>query len=232
MIGGVPHTVATQGWWIVSRSSGLVAFALVTISVFLGLTMAGKPVRVPGFTRSLKVLHEQTAIAALIAIGVHGFAIFADPWLKPGVAGVTVPFALASHRFSVGLGIIAAYLALLLGLSFYFRGRIGPRRWRQAHRATIAVYLLGLLHAFGAGSDTSSPLFVVWVVGSGVPIAILFAYRIVKARVRGRDLAGSRPRRSHPVFAEGTDAWPDLERETRALRSRDAPVGAARRSSS
>jgi hypothetical protein len=126
VIGGVPHTLATQGWWIVSRSSGLVAFVLVTISVFLGLTMAGKPVRQPGFARTMKALHEQTALAALVAIGVHGLAILADPWLKPGVAGVTVPFALGSHRFSVAAGIVAAYLALLLGLSFYFAARSVP----------------------------------------------------------------------------------------------------------
>jgi sulfoxide reductase heme-binding subunit YedZ len=182
VIGGIPHTLATQGWWIVSRSSGLVAFVLVTISVFLGLTMAGKPVRQPGFARTMKALHEQTAIAALVAIGVHGIAILADPWLKPGVAGVTVPFALASHRFSVGAGIIAAYLAALLGLSFYFRRQIGPRLWRQAHRATLAVYVLGLLHALGAGSDTGSPLFLLWVVGSGIPIACLFVYRLGAAR--------------------------------------------------
>jgi len=182
VIGGIPHTLATHGWWIVSRSSGLVAFVLVTISDFLGLTMAGKPVRQPGFNRTLKALHEQTALAALVAIGVHGLAILADPWLKPGLSGVAVPFALATHRFWVGLGIVAAYLALLLGLSFYFRRQIGPRRWRQAHRATLAVYVLGLVHALGAGSDTGSPLFLLWVVGSGVPIALLLIYRLGAAR--------------------------------------------------
>lgn len=202
MIGGVPHTLATQGWWIVSRSSGLVAFVLVTISVFLGLTMAGRPVREPGFTRSLKALHEQTAIAALVAIGIHGLAILADPWLKPGVAGVTVPFALGSHRFWVGLGIIAAYLAFLLGASFYFRRQIGPRRWRQAHRATLAVYVLGLLHALGTGSDTGSPLFLLWAVGSGVPIAVLFIYRLgATRRSDERRRRSPRPGRSLPDIA-------------------------------
>lgn len=232
MIGGVPHTLATHGWWIVSRSAGIVAFVLVTISVFLGLAMAGKPYRAPGVGRSLRALHEQTAVAALVALAVHGLGILLDPWLKPGVVGVTVPFALSMHRFWIGIGIVAGYMAVLLGLGFYFRRQIGPRRWRAAHRATIAVYLLGLLHAFGAGSDTGSPLFLLWAIGSGVPVALLFVYRIMKSRLRGRDLAGSRGRRSHPVLAEGTHAWPDLEREMRAPRSRGAPAGGARRSSS
>lgn len=182
MITAIPHTLEVQGWWIASRASGIVALVLVTISVAIGLTMAGKPVRKPGFNRALRTIHEQTALAALVAIGIHGFALLADPWLKPGLTGVTVPFALGLHTFWTGLGVIAGYLAMLLGLSFYFRKRIGAQLWRKAHRATIAVYVLGLFHALGAGTDTGSPLFLIWALGSGVPIAILFVYRLGVAR--------------------------------------------------
>jgi methionine sulfoxide reductase heme-binding subunit len=185
VIEAVPHTLASHGWWIAGRASGIVAFVLVTVSVLLGLTMAGKPVRGPGLNRKLMALHEQTALAGLIAIAVHGFGLLADPWLRPGLAGVAVPFALGFHAFWTGLGVIAAYLAVLLGLSFYFRRRIGPRRWRAAHRATIAVYVLGLFHALGAGTDTGSPPFLLFAAGSGVPIAILFVYRLGAARRRG-----------------------------------------------
>ena len=191
MIEAVSHTLSTQGWWIVSRSSAMVAFVLVTISVFLGLTMAGKPLRDPRFTKAVRAMHEQTALAALVAIGVHVVAVLADPWLKPGVAGVAIPFVLGLDRFWNGIGVIAAYLAFLLGLSFYLRRHIGAKRWRTAHRATIAVYVLGLFHALGAGTDTGSPLFLIWVVGSGIPIAVLFVYRVMKLRLRGRNLAGS-----------------------------------------
>lgn len=191
MIEAVPHTLSTQGWWIVSRSSAMVAFVLVTASVFLGLTMAGKPLREPRFTKAVRAMHEQTALAALVALAVHVVAVLADPWLKPGVAGVAIPFVLGLDRFWNGIGVIAAYLAFLLGLSFYLRRQIGPKRWRQAHRATIAVYVLGLFHALGAGTDTGSPLFLIWVVGSGIPIAVLFVYRVMKLRLRGRNLAGS-----------------------------------------
>lgn len=182
MITAIPHTLTTQGWWIASRASGIVALVLVTVSVGLGLTMAGKPVRSPGFTRALRAIHEQSALAALVAIAVHGFALLADPWLKPGLTGVAVPFALGLHTFWTGLGVIAAYLAALLGLSFYLRRRLGARLWRKAHRATTAVYVLGLFHALGAGTDTGSPLFLAWAAGTGVPISILFVYRIGAAR--------------------------------------------------
>jgi methionine sulfoxide reductase heme-binding subunit len=181
-LASISHVLSKYGWWLVSRSSGIVAFVLITISVFIGLTMAGKPVREPQFTKSLRAVHEQTALAGLIAIAVHGLAIFLDPWLKPGVTGVTIPFALGVHTFWTGLGVIAGYLAMLLGLSFYLRRQIGARLWRKAHRATIAVYVLGLFHALGAGSDTGSLLFLCFAAATAVPIAILFVYRIGAAR--------------------------------------------------
>jgi sulfoxide reductase heme-binding subunit YedZ len=182
LITAVPHTIATQGWWITSRASGIVALVLASVSVAIGLTMAGKPPGRPGLSRRLLVVHQQTALAALAAIVVHGVALLADPWLKPGLVGVAVPFATPLHAFWAGLGVVAGYLALLLGLSFYARRRIGARLWRQAHRATFAVYLLGLIHAFGTGSDTSSPWFVLWAGGTAVPIALLFVYRLGATR--------------------------------------------------
>jgi sulfoxide reductase heme-binding subunit YedZ len=182
VIEAIPHTLSTQGWWIVSRSSAIVAFVLVTASVFLGLTMASKPVRKPGFAKSMRAVHEQTALAALVAIGIHVLAVFADPWLKPGVAGVAIPFVLSLNRFWNGIGVIAAYLAFLLGLSFYLRRQIGAKLWRQAHRATIVVYVLGLFHALGAGSDTGSMLFLGFAAVTAVPIAVLFVYRLGTAR--------------------------------------------------
>ncbi|HEU4707657.1 MAG TPA: ferric reductase-like transmembrane domain-containing protein [Solirubrobacterales bacterium] len=207
MIEAIPHTLSTQGWWIVSRSSAMVAFVLVTASVFLGLTMASKPVRKPGFAKTMRALHEQTALAALVAIGIHVVAVFADPWLKPGVAGVAVPFVLSLNRFWNGIGVIAAYMAFMLGLSFYLRKQIGPKLWRSAHRATIVVYVLGLFHALGAGSDTGSLLFLGFAVVTAVPIAILFVYRLgVSRRSSERRHLAAREKRRAAARARLDDA--------------------------
>jgi sulfoxide reductase heme-binding subunit YedZ len=170
-------TLQTHGWWLASRASGLVALVLVTISVGLGLAMAGKVMRRPGLSRKLLAIHEQTALAGLVAIAVHGITLLGDPWLKPGIAGIAVPFAMGFRPLATGLGVLAGYLATLLGLSYYARRRIGARLWRKAHRATIVVYLLGLVHALGAGSDASAVWFRVWVLATAPLIAGLFLYR-------------------------------------------------------
>lgn len=213
IIASIGDTVAENGWWVTSRASGIVAMVLVTISVGIGLAMAGKAAQRPGLGRWLLAIHRQTALAGLIAIGVHGVALLADPWLNPGVAGVTVPFALDHATFFTGLGVIAAYLAILLGLSFYARKRVGAKLWRKAHRATILVYVLGLVHALGAGSDTGSVWFLAWAIGSGIPIAALFVYRLgAGTRVKRRQREAARRRRRERIHA-GYEDLPTVEYE-------------------
>ncbi len=196
-------TLATHGWWLAARASGLVALALVTASVALGLTMAGKVMRRPGLGRKLVAAHEHTALAGLIAIAVHGITLLGDPWLNPGLSGITVPFSMAYQPLFTGLGIIGGYLAALLGLSFYARRRLGARLWRKAHRLTVAVYALAVVHTIGAGTDASTPWMRWWLLATAPPIAALFVIRLVGARRgSGRSSRPAAPIRSSPVPEE------------------------------
>lgn len=172
----------THIWWLASRSAGVVALILVTVSVGIGLTMSAKLMRKRGLGPKLAAIHEQTALAGLIAIGVHAVTLLGDPWLHPGLAGVTVPFAMGYRTVFTGLGIIAGWLAALLGLSFYFRRRIGPALWRKAHRATVVVYVLGLIHTIGAGTDAATPWLRWYMALTAIPMTVLFLRRVLGRR--------------------------------------------------
>jgi sulfoxide reductase heme-binding subunit YedZ len=170
------------GWWLAARASGVVAIALVTLSVGIGLAMAGRVARRPGLSRTLMALHQNAALAGLVAIAVHGVTLLADPWLHPGLAGVSVPFAMRYRPAFTGLGVVAAYTAALLGLSFYARRSIGARLWRRMHRATVVVYVLGVAHALGSGTDASTPWLRAFLLVTGIPIVALFVRRITARR--------------------------------------------------
>lgn len=173
-------------WWLASRASGIVALVLITASVGLGLTMASKLVRKRGVRPLLASVHEQTALAGLIAIAVHGITLLGDAWLKPGLHGVLVPFTMGYRPIFTGLGTVAGYLAVALGLSFYARRRIGAKLWRKVHRATVVVYALALVHTLGAGTDASSSWLRAFMVATGVPILALFVARVRPAKARLR----------------------------------------------
>ena len=194
------NTLATHGWWLASRASGLVALVLVTISVGLGLAMAGKVMRRPGLSKKLLAIHEQTALAGLIAIAVHGITLLGDPWLHPGVSGIAVPFTMGFKPLFTGLGVIGGYLAALLGLSYYVRRRVGARLWRKAHRATVLVWALGLVHALGAGTDASAVWFRWWVMLTTPVIGGLFVYRVLSSRAK-KQARAARERRPQRALA-------------------------------
>jgi methionine sulfoxide reductase heme-binding subunit len=168
-------------WWLVSRASGILALMLVALSVLMGLAMATKVLRRPGLKRVVVRLHEHVALVALLAIALHGLALLGDHWLKPGWHGIAVPFAMSYKPQFTGLGILAGYLAVLVGPSFYLRRRIGTGRWRKLHRATVVVWVLSVVHAIGAGSDGSKLWLQGIVIGTGVPIVYLLVLRILPA---------------------------------------------------
>ena len=127
--------------------------------------------------RKLVKVHQQIALAGLVAIGAHGVLLLGDSFLNPGITGITIPFTLSYRPAWTGLGILAGYLALVLGPTFYIRRRIGARRWRRIHQATVLVYVLAVLHSLGSGTDGASLWFTAMVVGSAVPILALLLLR-------------------------------------------------------
>lgn len=186
--GGQPLHVV---WWLVSRASGILALGLVSTSVLLGLAMASRTARRPPVRRVVSRLHEHVALVAVAAIALHGLALLGDNWLQPGLAGISVPFALHYRPLYTGIGIISGYAILLLGPSFYLRRRIGPKRWRRLHPILIVAWVLAAVHTLGSGSDAGQVWLRLVVLAPLPGIAYLGVVR----------LAG-RNNRPHAVRAE------------------------------
>ena len=180
-------------WWLVSRASGIVAVTLVSIAVLIGLAMAAKLVP-PRSKRGVVALHEQVAMTALCNRRAR--------WLTAGRRVATSwsrrdhhPVPAAYRPAFTGAGIIAGYLAILLGPTFYLRRRIGARMWRRLHRVTPLIWVLAAVHTLGAGSDASSPWLRGVVLLPVAPIAYLLTVRVFSGRRRdGRQRPAARSR--------------------------------------
>ncbi len=123
--------------------------------------------------------------------------LLGDAWLKPGVTGITIPFTLEYRPLWTGMGILAGYLALLLGPTFYWRRKIGAKRWRQIHRATVVVFVLAVAHSLGSGTDGAGTWFRLMVLGSAALVLALVVAPLrppgaaTKAEEGGAGSAGS-----------------------------------------
>jgi sulfoxide reductase heme-binding subunit YedZ len=166
-------------FWLASRALGIVAIALLAISVALGLAMSARLARRPGLPAKLKRFHEATTLVTLALIAAHAGVLLADNYLRPGLAGITLPFQLAYRPLWTGAGILAGWLAAILALSFYARRWIGAKTWRWLHRWTLAVYLLALAHAIGAGTDGRSTWMIATLTLLTTPIVFALTYRML-----------------------------------------------------
>jgi sulfoxide reductase heme-binding subunit YedZ len=181
---------ADHTWWLLSRSAGVVALVLVAVATLIGLALAAGHGGPPARRVALVAFHEQTANAALAAIGLHGVTLLGDSFLKPCLLEIAVPLTIDYRPVYVATGILGGYLALILGLSFYARKRVGAKRWRKAHRATPLVYVLGLIHTLGAGTDAGSSWLRAFMLATALPAALLLVQSIRKARLKRSPKAG------------------------------------------
>lgn len=190
-------------FWLASRGLGVGALVLVSLSVGMGLALSGRISRTPGIAATLKRQHEALALAGLVMIAAHGLTLLGDPYLRPGLADIALPFAMAAQPVWTGVGILGGWLAAIIGVSFYVRRWIGNQTWRRLHRWTIAVYLMSLAHTVGSGSDARSTWLLYIVFVTAAPILFLTVYRVLPAKRRARPQRGERPARSAQVLSPG-----------------------------
>src|SRR5918998_1128720 len=169
-------------WWLASRAAGIVALLCITVSVGIGLAMAGRISRRPALARAMLSVHQQTALIGLVAIAVHAITLLGDRFLSPSLGDLVLPFTSEHEPLWTGLGVTGGWLAAILGLSYWVRHLIGAALWRKLHRATVLVYVLSVAHTLGAGTDASEPWMRVLLVATGAPILFLFSMRVLAPR--------------------------------------------------
>jgi predicted ferric reductase len=170
-------------YWYLSRSSAFVAYVLLWASMAFGLSITNRLARLwPGAPTTFE-LHQLTGLLGLGFSLLHGLALLGDRYIGYTLAEVLVPFANTGYRpVWVGLGQIALYGTVLVGLTFYARKHIGQRAWRAIHFLSFAVYALALAHGIMSGTDTGATwaVWLYWV--SGGSLLFLTIYRVLITR--------------------------------------------------
>lgn len=195
--------ITDHGWWLLSRTAGIVGLLAITASVGLGLYTAIRAGRRPGMAVAVRGAHEQLALVGLVSTAIHGIALLGDPWLRPGLSGITVPLAIGYRPVWVALGIVGGYLAALLGLTFYLRRRLGQQRWRAAHRFAVLAWVLAVGHTLGAGTDAGTAWMRTLVLLTSAPVVGLFLVRVSQPRPAPRAARPAPARRAPGASPSG-----------------------------
>ena len=189
--------------WLVARAAGLVAFGLLTLSVWLGLAMSTRLLS-PRRQKTLLGWHQTLIWAGLGMVALHGGALLLDPTLHFGFRVLLVPGTSPWRPLAISAGVVTAWLMLTLAISFRVRRRIGVRTWRLLHYAAFAGFALGLGHALTAGTDLRSGTGLAVAALAGGPVLWLTFARILMPRATPT----RRPTPATPVQKKPTTAPP------------------------
>lgn len=168
----VDHT-----FWYISRAAGFTAYALLTLSVCLGLLVRTRLLdALVARWRSFD-LHQFTALLALGFVALHVFSLLGDHYIGFQLDQLLVPLASPYRPAQVALGIIALYLLVVVVGSFYVRRAIGYGTWRAIHYATFGLFVLVLAHGILAGTDSGESWARAIYWGTGLLVAALTLWR-------------------------------------------------------
>lgn len=159
-----------QIWWFVARSGGIVAWALVTLSVCWGLFLSTKAAAKASQPARLLDLHRFLGGLSVTFTAIHIVGLVGDSYVEFGWLEILVPWASTWKPTAVAWGVIAFWLLIAVELTSLFMKRIPRPVWRQIHRASFGLYIFATVHGIQAGSDT---------LNAGYRMAMLASINIV-----------------------------------------------------
>ena len=171
-----------QLWWEVARSSGIVAWALLSVAVILGLVLAS---RLGGKTPPpawLLGLHRMLGGLTLSFVVVHVAGLWLDDFVHFGVADLFVPFVSDWRPVPVAAGIVGLYLLVAVQVTSLMMKRLPKRLWRQVHMASYVLFWLAAVHGALAGTDAGHPAYVIGSFASIAAVLFLTVFRLLTPR--------------------------------------------------
>lgn len=174
------NTVHTT--WYITRAAGWIAYFLLWFSMVWGLAIPTKffeKFLSPTFAVDF---HEYLSLLSLGFIVLHVTVLLFDQYLPFTLSQILVPFLSTYRPLWIGLGVIGAYLGILVTVTFYLRKKIGQKRFKSIHTLSVFSYLGVILHAFFAGTDSSLLVAQLIYLSTFLVVVFLTAFWLIRAK--------------------------------------------------
>jgi len=172
------------GLWYATRATGLVTLLMLTVSVLLGLLVAGRfsSQRWPRFLT--QGLHRNVSLLVLVFLVLHVGTTVVDTYTSIPLSAAFVPFASSYKTGWLSLGAVALDLLIALVVTSLVRDRLGYRTWRRVHWLAYACWPVAVAHGLGIGTDRSVTWVIALTLGCVGCVGVAATWRIVNFGAR------------------------------------------------
>lgn len=189
----------SQIWWYITRSSAMIAWVALVISVIWGILLSTRIFKKFDNPSWLLDLHKWLSGIAVSMTALHMFSLYIDTYAHFSIADLFIPFhstytkVAALGPLPVALGVICAYFMIAIQSTSLIM-KILPRRfWKAIHYSSYAVVLLISFHAGWTGTDTRAWLYRIVAIALITVTTVALAVRIIFPK----------PQRTLSEFVEG-----------------------------
>ncbi len=168
--------------WYLTRSTGLVAFVLLTLTVVIGVvaSVGWTTERWPRFLS--QDIHRNLSLFCVGFVAIHVVTTVSDGYVPIGFADAFIPFLTPYRPLWVGLGALTFDLMVAVLLTSALRRRIGFASWRFVHYLAYLCWPIALVHSLGSGTDAALPLIVLLDVVCTASVVGVVGWRLATGR--------------------------------------------------
>jgi DMSO/TMAO reductase YedYZ heme-binding membrane subunit len=186
--------------WYVARAAGLVAWALLTLSLTWGFLLSSRVLGRRPKPRWLLDLHRFLGGLAVVFVGVHLVALLADTFVPFSPVQLLVPFTADYRPLAVSWGIVGFYLLLAVEITSLLMKRLPRRTWHLIHLLSYPLFAVATVHLLTAGTDSTNPVILWLAILAAAEVTLFTIIRLIWRRPE--PAAPSAPAPATPVAAD------------------------------
>jgi methionine sulfoxide reductase heme-binding subunit len=157
-------TFSSSPLWFLTRSTGIIAFLLLTVTTMLGIATTQRALASKAWPRfATQQLHRNISLVSMVFLVVHIVTSILDSYVNIGWTTFVIPGTSGYENLWVSVGTISFDLILVVIVSSLLRTRIPARLWRTLHWSAYIAWPFALLHFLNTGTDAAHQRWGLWL---------------------------------------------------------------------
>lgn len=170
-------------FWLLTRITGLTAFAALSLSLLSGEALRTSVLDFLAPNRAVRKLHDFTTPLWIPLGAAHCVTLLADRTARIRPVDLIVPFQVGYGPWQIGLGTISLDILVVVTLTTWIRRFMSNAVWQWIHRASYVAYVTLFLHAATSGTDFDAPLVSALAWSTAAALAVVGISRILWGRL-------------------------------------------------